>query len=121
MKNYLRCLLLVAPIVFSPAWSAEIPTSKHELPTFGALDKNQDQLISHDEGFGDEDVAKHWDKLDTNRDGNLDPTEFSKLQAVVKREEALKTDHPDVVQQYKNGKYIPPSEQIERNKRESKE
>lgn len=75
MKNFLRCLLLVAPIVCSPTWSAETPRNKHEPPTFGALDKNQDQLISHDEGFGDENVAKHWDKLDINLDGNSDPTD----------------------------------------------
>jgi len=38
----------------------------------------------------------------------------------VQGEDSLNTDHPQVVEQYKKGKYISPGEQLERNKREGK-
>lgn len=127
MNSRLGYMLLVTAMVFPAAWAAETPNasaknvSKHALPTLSMLDKNQDGLISRDEGLSDEDVSRYWDKLDTNLDGNLDQAEFSKLKVVVQREEALKTDHPQDVQQYKKGKYISPSEQIERNKQQAKQ
>jgi hypothetical protein len=53
-------------------------------------DKNNDGLLSQDEGFINENVSRHWDKLDTDLDGNLDKAGFAKLESVVKREESLK-------------------------------
>jgi hypothetical protein len=120
-------MLFVALLIpVSAAWAEETLNSsannqKQDLPASNIIDKNNDGLISRDEGFSNEDVSRHWDKLDTDLDGNLDKAEFAKLESVVKREESLKTDHPENVQQYKKGKYITPNEQIERNTREGKD
>jgi hypothetical protein len=119
--------LLVALLTISAVWAEATQNtsvknaSKLDLPALNAIDKNNDGLISRDEGFSNEDVSRYLDKLDTDLDGNLDKTELAKLESVVKREESLKTDHPDDVQQYKNGKSISPNEQIEKNRREVKD
>ncbi|WP_394753288.1 hypothetical protein [Crenothrix sp.] len=124
MISRLSYTVFISLTIFSTAWAQDPPNfpaqGKHDLPTFSSVDKNSDGLISREEGFSTEDVSKYWDKLDTSLDGNLDKAEFSKLADVVQTEEALKTDHPQEVQQYENGQYISPEEQIERNKREKK-
>ncbi len=111
-------LLLAVSIAFAAVSANEPvnPSSQHDLPALKMLDKNTDGLISRDEGLSNQYVARYWDKLDTNLDGKLTQTEFDQLASMVEREESLKTDHPQVVQQYKNGKYISPTQQIERNK-----
>jgi hypothetical protein len=113
-------------VISSTTWanesvkSSEKNASKQNCPAFSTLDNNHDDLISRDEGLSNEYVARYWDKLDTDLDGNLTPAEFANLESIVQREESLKTDHPQDVEQYKKGKYISPDEQIERNKREGK-
>jgi len=111
-------LLLAVSIVFAAVSANEPvnPSSQHDLPALKMLDKDTDGLISRDEGLSNQYVARYWDKLDANLDGNLSQTEFYQLASLVKRDQALITEHPQVVQQYKNGKYIPPNQQIERNK-----
>lgn len=92
--------------------------SNQDYPAFGVLDKNQDNFISHEEGYSNESLTKNWDKIDTNLDGKLNSDEFLTLKPIAERVEAQKTDHPQEVEQYKNGKYISPTEQIERNSKE---
>jgi hypothetical protein len=99
-------LLAALLITVAAAWAEETlnssvnDESKQDLSASNTIDKNNDGLISRDEGFSNEDVSRHWDKLDTDLDGNVDKAEFAKLESVVKREESLKTDHPENVQQY---------------------
>ena len=103
------------------AWAADSgtqPGNNQDCADFESLDKDHNGVISRDEGFADENVAKFWDQLDSSIDSKLDKAEFAQLETVVQRENALKTDHPQAVQQYENGKYISPQEQMERNKRE---
>jgi hypothetical protein len=115
--RYLSSLLLAA--LATNIFAMENATkSETTCPSFSELDKNSDQMINREEGFKDENVAKLWDKLDKNLDGNLDKNEFSALMPEEKREEALETDHPVKVQQYENGKYISPEQQIQRNEAE---
>lgn len=126
MISRTRYGLLAVLVTCSTAWANEpvnSPTkseSKQNCPAFSSLDTNHDDLISRDEGLSNEYVARYWDKLDADLDGSLTPAEYAKLESVVQREESLKTDHPQDVEQYKKGKYISPNEQIERNKHEGK-
>jgi hypothetical protein len=97
-------LLAALLITIEAAWAEETlkpfvnDEGKQDLSASNTIDKNNDGLISRDEGLSNEDVSRYWDKLDTELDGNLDKTEFAKLESVVKREESLKTDHPQYVQ-----------------------
>jgi len=126
MISRIRYGLLAVLVTCSTAWANEPVNSstksesKQNCPAFSTLDNNHDDLISRDEGLSNEYVARYWDILDADLDGSLTPAEFAKLESVVQREESLKTDHPQDVEQYKKGKYISPNEQIERNKREGK-
>lgn len=127
MINHLPYSLLALLFTCSTAWANEPANSstksegKQNCPAFSTLDNNHDDLISRDEGLSNEYVARYWDTLDVDLDGSLTPTEFAKLESVMKREKSLKTDHPQNVEQYKKGKYISPNEQIERNRREGKQ
>lgn len=116
--TYLSCLTLA--ILASNAFAMEGATKTEKTcPSFAELDKNHDQMINREEGFKDENIAKLWDKLDKDQDGNLNQQEFSALQPEEKREEALETDHPVKVQQYdEHGNYISPERQMERNAKE---
>jgi EF hand len=100
--------------------SAPAPENNLDFPAFGVIDTNHDNLISHEEAFKNESLIKNWDKLDANVDGKIDSTEFLMLKPVTRRVEAQKTDHPQEVEQYEDGKYISPAEQIERNIKEGK-
>lgn len=119
-------MLIAGSFLAGTAWAEEGSGMKgvsekesvHALPSFESLDKNHDNLISREEALGNKPLIKYWDKLDISLDGNLEPAEFSMLEPLMKREEALETGHPQVVEQYKNGKYISPVEQIERNRKE---
>jgi len=123
MIRWLRYIILAAFVTSSSAWAekelhvSEIIDSKQNLPAFTKLDKNHDDLISHVEGLKNEAVSNHWDKLDIDLDGNLDKVEFAKLESVVDSKDALITDDPQGVQQYKNGQEISPNDQIELNKK----
>jgi hypothetical protein len=44
-------------------------------------DNNSDGKISKSEAAGDSKLAKQFDKLDANKDGNLDQAEFAKFEA----------------------------------------
>jgi hypothetical protein len=44
-------------------------------------DKNSDGKISKSEAASDQKLAKQFDKLDSNKDGNLDKGEFAKFEA----------------------------------------
>jgi hypothetical protein len=44
-------------------------------------DKNSDGKISKSEAASDAKLAKQFDKLDANKDGNLDQAEFAKFEA----------------------------------------
>jgi hypothetical protein len=44
-------------------------------------DKNSDGKISKSEAAADQKLAKQFDKLDANKDGNLDQAEFAKFEA----------------------------------------
>ena len=126
MISCLRYSLLALLVTCSTVWANEPVNSsaksksKQNCPEFSTLDNNHNDLISRDEGLSNEYVARYWDILDADLDGSLTPAEFAKLESVVQREESLKTDHPQDVEQYKKGKYISPNEQIERNKSEGK-
>jgi hypothetical protein len=115
-------LLLAVSIAYAAVSASEAvnPSEtiefKHDLPALKMLDKDSDGLISRDEGLSNQYVVRYWDKLDTNLDGYLAQPEFDQLASTVQREESLKTAHPQVVQQFKHGKYISPAQQIERNK-----
>lgn len=43
-------------------------------------DKNSDGKISKSEAASDQKLAKQFDKLDSNKDGNLDKAEFAKFE-----------------------------------------
>lgn len=126
MISHIRFGLLAVLVTCPAAWANEpvnSPTKtegKQNCPVFSSLDNNHDNLISRDEGLSNEYVARYWDILDADLNGSLTPAEYAKLESVVQREESLKTDHPQDVEQYKKGEYITPDEQIERNKREGK-
>jgi hypothetical protein len=127
MINCLRYSLLALLVTCSTTWANEPANTstkndgKLKCPAFSTLDNNHDDLISRDEGLSNEYVARYWDKLDADLDGSLTPSEFAKLEPVMKREKSLKTDHPQNVEQYKKGEYISPKEQIERNRHEGKQ
>lgn len=108
-------MLVVISVYFPYTWaenSTSVPSKSIQL---AKIDTNNDGQISKEELYQREPLLKYWDKLDTNRDGYLTVAEMARLQAVISREEARKTGHPVDVQQYQNGTYISPSEQIERN------
>ena len=46
-----------------------------------STDKNSDGKISKSEAAGNKDLAKQFDKLDANKDGNLNQAEFAKFEA----------------------------------------
>ncbi len=126
-NNFIITGLLISAILFTAAAAAASrddegrqskPAPDTKYPSMENIDTNNDGSISREEAFGSEEVSKYWDKLDKDLDGLLDRAEFSRLQEVVKFEEARKTDHPADVQQYKDGEYISPNQQIERNRRE---
>lgn len=113
--KYLYAIL--ASIICNQVLALEdVKNQEGDNPSFSQLDANKDQLISRDEAFKDEFVSKLWDKLDKDSDGSLDVKEFSNLPSEEKRLREIETDHPQKVQQYENGKYIPPSQQINKNK-----
>jgi hypothetical protein len=119
--------LFVSAVLITSAWAgtprdhagrqSESAPDPKNLP-METVDTNSDGSISREEAFGNEKVSKYWDKLDKDLDGLLNRAEFSRLEEVVNFEEARKTDHPVDVQQYEDGEYISPNEQIERNQRE---
>lgn len=121
MGNVKRLIMLCIVLISTTVWAEENSTIRDndsDTPSFETLDVNRDNLISHEEAYKNEAVIKNWDKLDTNIDGNLDTAEYSKMKPIVQRVENQKTDHPQAVEQYENGKYISPKKQIERNIKE---
>jgi hypothetical protein len=96
----------------------ENDSGKSLLPTVSKMDSDHDGKVSRDEAFGFKFVSKYWDKIDQDRDGYLDAGELKKADTTIAQEEARLTDHPTAVEQYKNGEYISPEQQIEENSKD---
>jgi Ca2+-binding EF-hand superfamily protein len=74
MQKY---LLIVASTLLCGAALAQGQTPSQK-PTFESLDANADQKISSQEAKTDSKLSEHFSGLDANKDGYLDPMEFSK-------------------------------------------
>jgi hypothetical protein len=62
-----------------------------------STDKNSDGKISKSEAASNQKLTKEFDKLDANKDGNLDQGEFAKFEASAsgdKGDKANKTNKP---------------------------
>jgi hypothetical protein len=112
-----KILTILSVFMFSNGWAIE-DDPPIKFPTFEEVDADHNGIISRDEGFRNEYLLKNWEKVDENNNEEVDREEFKRLKPVTRKTEEQKTDHPDAVQQYENGKYISPEKQIERNLRE---
>lgn len=110
MYKFIRITGIAVSLVATPVWAEKC------VQAFDKLDKDKDGHISHEEAYQNEKLLKYWDKLDADRNGSLTAEEYAKAPSVIVPEESRKTDHPQEVQQFdKEGDYIPPEQQIERN------
>ena len=62
------------------AVAAEKTEGQQPAPGFAQLDANSDGYISKDEAAADATLVGEWSKADTNKDGQLDKSEFSALE-----------------------------------------
>jgi hypothetical protein len=60
--------------------------------TMPMADKNSDGKVSRSEAANNQALSQQFDKLDTNKDGNLDKGEFAKFEASQKGKAGMKRD-----------------------------
>jgi hypothetical protein len=94
MHRNIPTLAAAAALVLSGAAFAQDSTKSGGVPgidvdvnanvSMPMADKNSDGKISKAEAAGNKKLAAQFDKLDTNKDGNLDKAEFAKFEASAK-------------------------------------
>lgn len=94
MHKNIPTLAAAAALVFSGAALAQDSTKSGGLPgvdvdvnaniSMPMADKNSDGKVSKAEAADNQKLAQQFDKLDANKDGNLDKKEFAKFEASAK-------------------------------------
>ena len=74
-------LLMCSGVAMAASQSDYLSAPEEEVPTFFDMDKDGDGVISIEEGSYWSALARHWQRIDTNRDGSIDMQEWNALDA----------------------------------------
>jgi Ca2+-binding EF-hand superfamily protein len=77
MMNKKDFLIALVAVISFPLGAFAAGTEPSTQENFKQLDVNHDGVISQQEAQADKQLTKDWSKADTNKDGQIDESEFS--------------------------------------------